>query len=107
MRSLRSVGSSGGLRFALRVAPVRLAAGGSFIFVCKPARHKTLSEYLTGVELDGFERTVGVGAAKRRHRVCSKLRRRYRASGISTRYYNPEIHVASFTLPSYVLDAIG
>jgi hypothetical protein len=45
-----------------------LAAGGSFIFGCKPSSHKTLSEYLTGVEIDGFERTVGVGAAKRLHR---------------------------------------
>lgn len=45
-----------------------LAAGGSFLFVCKPASHKTLSEYLTGVELDGFQRTDGAGAAKRRHR---------------------------------------
>jgi hypothetical protein len=45
-----------------------LAAGASFIFVCKPQSHKTLSEYLTGVVLDGFERTVGVGTAKRLHR---------------------------------------
>lgn len=45
-----------------------LAAGASFIFVCKPSSHKTLSEYLTGVQCEGFERTVGVGAAKRRHR---------------------------------------
>jgi hypothetical protein len=45
-----------------------LAAGASFIFVCKPSSHKTLSEYLTGVEYEGFERTVGVGAARRRHR---------------------------------------
>ncbi|MDJ0611990.1 MAG: ISNCY family transposase [Kiloniellales bacterium] len=45
-----------------------LAGGGSFLFVCKPSSHKTLSEYLTGVEIDGFERTVGTGAAKRRHR---------------------------------------
>lgn len=45
-----------------------LATGASFIFVCKPSSHKTLGEYLTGVDLDGFERTVGAGAVKRRHR---------------------------------------
>ncbi len=36
----------------------------------------------------------------------AELTRRYEASGISTRYYNPAIHVASFSLPSYVLHAI-
>lgn len=45
-----------------------LAAGGSFIFGCKPSSHKTLTEYLTGVELDGFRHTVGCGSAKRTHR---------------------------------------
>jgi len=45
-----------------------LGAGGSFIFVCKPSSHKTLSEYLDGVELDGFSETVGKGSAKRIHR---------------------------------------
>ena len=45
-----------------------LAAGGSFIFGCKPSSHKTLTEYLTGVDLDGFSETIGVGAAKRTHR---------------------------------------
>ncbi len=44
-----------------------LAAGGSFIFGCKPSSHKTLTEYLTGVELDGFSETNGVGSAKRIH----------------------------------------
>lgn len=45
-----------------------LAAGGSFIFGCKPSSHKTLTEYLTGVALDGFQETVGIGSAKRVHR---------------------------------------
>lgn len=35
------------------------------------------------------------------------LRERYKASGIKTRYYNPEVHFASFALPQYVLEAIG
>ena len=31
----------------------------------------------------------------------------YKASGIRTRYYTPEIHRASFALPGYMLQAIG
>ena len=45
-----------------------LAAGGSFIFGCKPSSHKTLTEYLVGIDLDGFSETIGVGSAKRVHR---------------------------------------
>lgn len=44
------------------------AAGGSFLFVCKPSSHKTLTEYLSGVELDSLTETTGRGASKRRHR---------------------------------------
>ena len=44
------------------------AAGGSFLFVCKPSSHKTLSEYTHGVVLDEVCQTVGRGAARRRHR---------------------------------------
>lgn len=35
------------------------------------------------------------------------LRERFESSGITTRYYNPEIHQASFALPQYVLHALG
>ena len=35
------------------------------------------------------------------------LRQRFAASGIATRYYNPEIHQGAFALPQYVLQAIG
>jgi len=45
-----------------------LAAGGSFLLGCKPASHKTLMEYLRGVELDSSCRTTGAGSAKRIHR---------------------------------------
>jgi hypothetical protein len=45
-----------------------LAAGGSFIFGCKPSSHKTLTEYLVSIDLDGFSETIGVGSAKRVHR---------------------------------------
>jgi spermidine synthase len=36
-----------------------------------------------------------------------QLQLRYEASGIKTRYYNPEVHVSSFALPQYIKDAIS
>jgi spermidine synthase len=36
-----------------------------------------------------------------------RIRQHYRQSGISTRYYTPDIHTASFALPQYLLQAIG
>lgn len=35
------------------------------------------------------------------------LEQRFDQSGITTRYYNPDIHLASFALPQFVLAAIG
>jgi spermidine synthase len=35
------------------------------------------------------------------------LQQRFIASGITTRYYRPEIHRSAFVLPPYILDAIG
>lgn len=35
------------------------------------------------------------------------LQERYVASGIKTRYYNPEIHLAAFALPQYIAEAVG
>jgi spermidine synthase len=35
------------------------------------------------------------------------LKTRFAAAGIKTRYYNPEIHTASFALPQYIVEAIG
>ncbi len=42
-----------------------------------------------------------------RHVDANTIRERYKAAGIKTRYYNPDIHVASFALPQYVLEAVG
>lgn len=39
-----------------------------------------------------------------RHVPVATLRQRFAASGLKTRYYNPEIHQASFALPQYMLD---
>ncbi|WP_246804965.1 hypothetical protein [Desulfosarcina cetonica] len=32
---------------------------------------------------------------------------RFARSGITARYYTPELHRAAFALPQYILDAIG
>ena len=37
----------------------------------------------------------------------SELEGRFKAADIKTRYYNPEIHLASFALPQYLLDTIS
>ena len=42
-----------------------------------------------------------------RHTPIADLRQRYAAAGLATRYYNPEIHFATFALPQYVLEAVG
>ncbi|MFD1626405.1 hypothetical protein [Azospirillum griseum] len=44
------------------------ATGGSFLLVCKPSSHKTLAEYLTGVEMDSLSETKGRGPDKRVYR---------------------------------------
>lgn len=41
-----------------------------------------------------------------RQTAAAAIRERFVASGLETRYYTPEIHVGSFALPSYVLEAI-
>lgn len=35
-----------------------------------------------------------------------ELKARYERSGITTRYYNPQVHLGSFGLPQYLLDAL-
>jgi hypothetical protein len=44
-----------------------LAAKGDFLFVCKPDSHPTLTEYLTGVELDERVEMVKRGRQRFRH----------------------------------------
>ena len=45
--------------------------------------------------------------ANHRSISLSELRSRFGQSGISTRYYNPDIHQAAFALPQYILDEIN
>jgi hypothetical protein len=45
-----------------------LDAGGHFIFVCKPASHPLIQEYLTGAELPVLEQTVKRGKQRFTHR---------------------------------------
>ena len=39
--------------------------------------------------------------------ATATLRQRFAASGLKTRYYNPEIHQAAFALPQYMLDLMA
>jgi hypothetical protein len=45
-----------------------LDVAGHFIFVCKPASHPLIQEYLTGAELPGLEQTVRRGKQRFIHR---------------------------------------
>lgn len=53
--------------------------------------------------------TLAWGATDRglRHTPIEQLQERYAERGLSTRYYTPEMHVASFALPKYVEQAIS
>jgi hypothetical protein len=44
------------------------AAGGHFLFVCKPSSHSTIDEYLTGIELPTLTRKVKRGRARFEYR---------------------------------------
>jgi len=44
-----------------------LASGGHFLFVCKPDSHKTLYEYLTGVEMASLSKPVKRGKQRATH----------------------------------------
>ena len=57
-----------------------------------------------------FRRAVRPGLGRQRCRDARRastaaIAERYAASGIKTRYYNPEVHTASFVLPNYVAEA--
>ncbi len=45
-------------------------------------------------------------ASDYRQLSVEQLAQRFAAASIKTRYYNPAIHVASFALPQYILDAL-
>jgi spermidine synthase len=57
----------------------------------------------------GGSMTFAWGSRDDRKRFLSAdiLRERFAASGIVTRYYNPDVHAGAFALPQYVLSAIG
>ena len=44
------------------------AAGGDFIFVCKPSSHPLIQEYVAGAELSACEKTVKKGRKRSVHR---------------------------------------
>ncbi|MGB0748221.1 MAG: polyamine aminopropyltransferase [Magnetospiraceae bacterium] len=49
----------------------------------------------------------GCDDAGAKSRSLDTLKERYRAAGLKTRYYTPELHVASFALPAYIQDLLG
>ena len=50
------------------VCRAMLDAGGDFLLTAKPASHKTLYEYLDGIDIPVRRRTTGRGAQRRTHR---------------------------------------
>lgn len=42
-----------------------------------------------------------------REQPVELIRQRYEEAGLTTRFYTPEVHVGSFALPNYVLNAMG
>lgn len=66
--------------------------------------------YLTQVPTYGAGyMTLGWGSrsAAPRATPLGEIERRFRAAGIDTRYYTPEVHVAAFGLPGYIRALMG
>ena len=59
--------------------------------------------YVGGIMLFGW----GADDGSLRRVPVETLHERWAAAGIRTRYYNPEVHVASFALPQYVRELVG
>lgn len=53
--------------------------------------------------------TLGWGTNNPKARQLDRdtLQKRYEAAGLQTRYYTPDIHLASFALPKYILDELS
>jgi hypothetical protein len=79
------------------------AAGGHFLFVCKPSSHKTLGEYLNGVELDSLTETCGRGAEKRIHhyRWMTDVPLRDGDDALRVNWLEVEIRKPNAAKPSY------
>ena len=79
------------------------AAGGSFLLVCKPASHKTLNEYLTGVELESLCETRGMGTDKRvyRYRWINGVPLRDGADAVTVNWLEVEIAKPGAVKPTY------
>ncbi|MEW5705045.1 MAG: polyamine aminopropyltransferase [Pseudomonadota bacterium] len=53
--------------------------------------------------------TLGWASLSEKNRAVSRdtIERRFAGSGVSTRYYNPDIHLAAFALPTYIRELMG
>ena len=79
------------------------AVGGSFLLVCKPASHKTLNEYLTGVEMESLSETKGNGTDKRVHRYrwINGVPLRDGADAVTVNWLEVEITKPGAAKPTY------
>ncbi|MDH5395054.1 MAG: polyamine aminopropyltransferase, partial [Gammaproteobacteria bacterium] len=49
----------------------------------------------------------GTDNTEARKQSFETINQRFLQANIKTRYYNPAIHLASFALPQYILDALA
>ncbi|TQV72973.1 polyamine aminopropyltransferase [Aliikangiella marina] len=49
----------------------------------------------------------GTDDSSLRHQPVAVIQERFQAEGFKTRYYNPQVHVAAFALPQYVVDELA
>ncbi len=52
--------------------------------------------------------TLGWGCddPQNRQKTCEQIGKKWNTLGITTKYYNPQIHVSSFSLPNYIADLL-
>ena len=76
------------------------AAGGHFLFVCKPSSHQTIEEYLTGIDLPTLSRKVKRGRERfdYRYRWLSDVPLRGDADALTVNWLMIEIVNAAGTV---------
>jgi hypothetical protein len=96
VRHLRPVFLGDDLFACQPIATAVQQAGGTFIFTCKPASHPTITEYLTGAELEEYRQTT-VTRGKRTttiHRWLSAVPMRDTKDALSVNWFSIEIQNA-------------
>jgi hypothetical protein len=67
--------------------------GGNFILTCKPGSHQTITEYLTGVDLQEHRQTVRQGSKRITHvyRWLTEVPMRGTADAVTVNWFSVEI----------------